>query len=241
MTRPVTTHHKQSLGCCWCSALALALTLASALAHPAGAQNLREIDREIARSGDQHLNPIGFYVGGMAGLTFVEDVSLIAIDGGTPAQDTDFDFEESLAGYGFFGFDFGPVRTELEVGGRLFEINRVREDGVTVPGADGDVGELSLMANLIFDIPVTDRFEFYAGGGAGGAFLFSDIDESGLDSVTDFVFAYQAVAGAQFEVAPRLYLNLGYRVHSFDDPNFDGVEYDAPLIQSVDFGIRYVF
>ncbi|WP_221435534.1 outer membrane protein [Algisphaera agarilytica] len=220
------------------------IALASlAICNPSSGQSLREIDESIATQDGSRLAATGFYIGGMGSFTVVEDSELVSTNGGTPASPAELEFEDGFGSFGFIGWDFGALRTELEVGARSTELDRVTLGGAPIAGANGDIFELSLMFNLIADIPITDGVELYVGGGVGGAYLWSDVFAPGLalgDS-EDYVFAYQAMGGVQFEVAPRLYLNAGYRIHSFDDPNFSGNQYDAPLIHSLDVGIRYVF
>ncbi len=203
-------------------------------------QSLREIDRTLAGQNAEDWSVTGFYVGGFLGLTSTEDTTLNSVNGSPPPDDYDFEFKDGLSQYIFFGWDTGNIRGETEIGGRIVEIDSVAINGSSVAG-QGEIAALSIMWNLIFDIPVTEKIEAYVGGGIGAGFLWSDIDVSGLTDSSDVVFAYQLMAGLSVEVAPRLYLLTGYRIHSFDDPNFDGNEYDAPLIHSIDFGLRYVF
>lgn len=204
-------------------------------------QNLREIDRELADQEGENWTPTGLYIGGFFALTETEDTDLISVDGTTPPDDIEFEFDNGYGNYEFIGWDYGNVRTELELGARLTDIDQVIENGTAISGASGELNEFSVMFNLIFDIPIVKKVEAYVGAGIGGAYLWSEIDVAGLSDSEDFVFAYQAMAGLSFEVLPRFYLMTGYRLHSFDDPDFDGYEYDAPLIHSIDFGLRYVF
>ena len=245
----------------------LVATCAVVLGFPfsTSAQSLGEIDRELAKrergervsernlynSSDNDLDldldtdtagsPTGLYIGGVFSFLTVEDTSINSIDGSPPPQATDLSLDANFGNYEFIGWDSGTVRTEVEVGARSYEIEEIRRDGIVTPGENGDVYELSLMFNVIFDIPIAPKVEAYAGGGVGTSFIWSELNNSSLGDSNDFVLSYQFMAGLQFEVAPRLYLNTGYRYHATDDPNFEGVEYDAPEVHGLDLGIRYVF
>ncbi len=85
------------------------------------------------------------------------------------------------------------------------------------------------MANVIVDIGAVDGFEFFVGGGAGVAKLeFSDVTlGSGAvlldDEGSDWLFAWQAMAGVRKPLSDRVDLHVRYRYVDVDDAELIGL------------------
>jgi opacity protein-like surface antigen len=83
----------------------------------------------------------------------------------------DVDFDTGWAIFGTLGYAFtNNLRAELEVGYRHNEIETLRQL-LPAPGAlspDGDLGEFTVMANLLYDIPLGERLTLSIGAGVGG-------------------------------------------------------------------------
>ncbi|TAJ95733.1 MAG: OmpA family protein [Reyranella sp.] len=92
------------------------------------------------------------------------------------------------------GYDFVGPRLELEVGyGQI-------PTSANIPGTaiNGKVGQLNVMANLLYDFMPTSVITPYIGAGAGVAFVDSN---SSLGSTQ---FAYQGIIGVAYNVDEQL-------------------------------------
>lgn len=98
---------------------------------------------------------------------------------------------------------------------------------------DVDVGRF--MGNVYLDLPILDWAYIYGGAGMGGALY----DVENVDS--DFVFAYQGMAGIGFLLSDNIKLEGGYRYFSSLDPTFLNTQVTAPNYHSVEAGIRFEF
>ncbi len=92
------------------------------------------------------------------------------------------------------GYDFVGPRLELEVGyGQI-------PTSANIPGTaiNGKVGQLNVMANLLYDFMPTSVITPYIGAGAGVAFVDSN---AALGSTQ---FAYQGILGVAYNVSDQL-------------------------------------
>jgi opacity protein-like surface antigen len=165
--------------------------------------------------------PRRWYVSGIVGGSFMTLTS-----GGentlAPAANTGAATGGAFTGGGALGLAIpagsGQWRTEVE--GR----QRARLAGQTdfvgdpflydVQAADG----WSVTANLWRDIAITERTDFYLGGGIGGGGYRLTVDDqvyaSGYDRVAEF--AWQAGGGLIWNASDRLAIDLGYRFFALD-------------------------
>ena len=92
------------------------------------------------------------------------------------------------------GYDFVGPRVELEVGYGQIPVS------ANIPGTaiNGKVGQLNVMANLLYDFMPTSVITPYIGAGAGIAFVDSN---SSLGSTQ---FAYQGMIGVAYNVNEQL-------------------------------------
>lgn len=92
--------------------------------------------------------------------------------------------------------------------------------------ASGEVTASSLMANVLYDIPVRlAGFTPYIGAGLGGARLNLEnvVTGTGLGTIddSDMVFAYQGIAGVSAPITNNLTVSLDYRyLSTFEDPTY---------------------
>lgn len=111
-------------------------------------------------------------------------------------------------------------------------------------GGDAWLNTYSLMANGYWDIDIAQNTELYLGGGIGAALERGKarVDVSGYGPIavngSDWVPAYQAMAGLAFHIADGTYLNVGYRYWTSGDPNFGGDDFKAPGVHSVEVELR---
>ena len=107
------------------------------------------------------------------------------------------------------GYDFVGPRVELEVGYGQIPTN------VNVPGSaiNGKVGQLNVMANVLYDFMPTSVITPYVGAGVGIAFVDSN---SSLGSTQ---FAYQAILGVAYNVDESLRLMIEGRYMGTTNPS----------------------
>jgi outer membrane protein OmpA-like peptidoglycan-associated protein len=107
------------------------------------------------------------------------------------------------------GYDFIGPRVELEVGyGQL-------PTSANIPGTaiNGKVGQLTAMANLLYDFMPASQFTPYIGAGAGIAFIDSN---SSLGSTQ---FAYQAMLGVAYNISDSLRFQVEGRYLGTTNPS----------------------
>lgn len=168
-----------------------------------------------------------------------------AIPAGTPlAWDTDFDNGLALSGQVGYQFDNG-FRLEVEGNFSRYDVNNhsgLQVGGANIDSADvavltrgpadpanptvgaviadgqGRVTNYGLFANVFYDIETGTAFKPYIGAGAGVQWLEADYRPSGVNvgSGTEAGIAYQLMAGASYEVAPKaeLFAQYAYRANA---------------------------
>ena len=107
------------------------------------------------------------------------------------------------------GYDFVGPRLELEVGyGQI-------PTSANIPGTaiNGKVGQLNVMANLLYDFMPTSVITPYIGAGAGVAFVDSN---SSLGSTQ---FAYQGMVGVAYNVNEQLRFTVEGRYVGTTNPS----------------------
>ena len=175
----------------------LAAVAAAALATPATAR-----DKSL-------------YVGVEGGLMLVEDTKLRYEYDGEGAFDIDeavtidhkYGFDIDLVG----GYDFGLIRTELELAYKRASIDEVFIDGNFFPGlavtepfdADGSVRVWSVMLNALLDF--------------GLPAIQDELDAQDSDTG----FAWQIIAGVRKAITPQLDLGLKYRMFTSSHRDFE--------------------
>jgi outer membrane protein OmpA-like peptidoglycan-associated protein len=179
-----------------------------------------------------------FYIGGAGGLNWARDSDL---EGG--GIDTEAEFDLGWLALGSLGYEFGHgLRSEIEFGYRANDLDKIGG-----AGASGDVTVWSGMLNLIYDFDVDWPVKPYIGGGLGAGKVKADgASPFGATSIddSDTGFAYQALAGVEWAMTDRLYLNAGYRYFAVPDVEFSAAngtnvesEYSA---HSFTIGLRFL-
>jgi opacity protein-like surface antigen len=206
--------------------------------------------------------PAGWYVSLFGGVSWLEDVKtdyeFIGYDGSYHADiETDTGF---IVG-GAVGTHFTEdLRLELEVAYSENDVDKIGYSNDDVHGnydAHGQFGILTIMANLWYDLPLSEELKPYIGGGAGVAIVDADVsydDSPGYDPIFDdspVVFAFQVGAGLRWQVLENVTLDVGYRLRGMDGPRFDSEttafqgtsDYDADwmwshnVIAGISFGL----
>ncbi len=169
-----------------------------------------------------------------SGMVFVaEDSTLEAknfmIAGGTEAElDVGLGFSVAVgkkAGNGWRG--------ELEYSYRKSDTGDLTLGAVNVPTLGGEADIHIIMANGVYDITNNSLFTPYLGADVGW-----EEEAEGAE------FAYQLLAGINYEVAPKADLILGYRYTGMTDLNYEaaGLKYTATVdTHNFELGFRHSF
>ena len=113
---------------------------------------------------------------------------------------------------GVIGYDFVGPRVELEGVYRNNQLN------VGVPGTaiNNQVGQLGIMANLLYDFMPGSVITPYIGAGAGVGFVDSNA------SLGSTVFAYQGIIGLGWNVDTNFRVNIDGRYYGTSNPTVNG-------------------
>jgi opacity protein-like surface antigen len=188
--------------------------------------------------------PAVWYVSLFGGASFLDDV------------ETDYEyngFHNTVDAKTDTGFIVGgaigthlmdDLRVELEVAyseNDADEFNFEDDGGYDI---EGSFGILTFMANLWYDVPLTDTMSPYIGGGAGLAVVDGDItyspggDGNTIYDSSEVAFAFQLGAGLRWNAFENITFDLGYRLRGVDGPTFGNTDfpnasnYDADMIIS---------
>lgn len=196
-----------------------------------------------------------FYAGVEAGGMFVNDikatasqpfdifiplaapaVSAAAVDG--PGGDHfDADLKTGFDGDLVFGYDFGHVRAELELGYRKAKFSEVHIDEDDFFGGDhdvkGSISSKSAMINVLADLPLGHGLNVTAGPGVGWGTikanpkvdLFNSGDYTNLQSHKATGWMVQGIVGLRKEVGPNLDVGVKYRLVRSSRSEFDSTIY----------------
>jgi len=116
---------------------------------------------------------------------------------------------------GVIGYDFVGPRVELE------GIYRNNTTNVGIPGTalNNQVGQLGIMANLMYDFMPASVITPYIGAGAGLGLVDSN------SSLGSTVFAYQGIVGLGWMVDTNFRVNLDGRYYGTSNPSINGAQW----------------
>ena len=116
---------------------------------------------------------------------------------------------------GVIGYDFVGPRVELEGVYRQNQLN------VGIPGTaiNNQVGQLGIMANLLYDFMPASVITPYIGVGAGLGLVDSN------SSLGSTVFAYQGIVGLGWIVDTNFRVNLDGRYYGTSNPSVNGAQW----------------
>ncbi len=132
------------------------------------------------------------------------------------------------------------IRSELALDYHYNDKGRTSIGGVVLQNDDFATTILAGMINLYFDIYKMDGWSPYIGGGVGMAHEFDDGDNS---------FAYQAMAGMNYDINHDSTISLGYKFFgttnfkaNYNDTNLGVVQQKADIRNHIiELGYRYKF
>jgi opacity protein-like surface antigen len=150
-------------------------------------------------------------------LQAAEQAAYLTLDGGVSLmQDVkiesaklgmDTGYRVDLAG----GYELNQwAAIELESG---FIYNEFKDSN-----GDAWLGMVPILANAVFRYENQTKFVPFVGAGAGGAF---SILQAPIDSDTDFVFAWQLMAGVDYKIGKNMCLGVKYKYFSTCDQSYD--------------------
>jgi outer membrane protein OmpA-like peptidoglycan-associated protein len=148
----------------------------------------------------------GFYVGAEGGLNWLLNTTILS----TPVAP-----QTGFAVGGVIGYDFVGPRVELEGVYR----NNQHNGGFTGRAIANQVGQLGVLANVLYDFAPGSVITPYVGAGAGIAFVDGD---SSLGSTQ---FAYQGIIGLGWNVDTNFRINLDGRYYGTTNPSVGGTSW----------------
>jgi len=91
-------------------------------------------------------------------------------------------------------------------------VNDLRLDtayfGTPSTSVSGNLWQIPVLANLIYNIPLNPGLNLYFGAGVGLTVSWLDLENSNSDAVA---FAYQGVAGLNYAITPNIELGIAYK------------------------------
>ena len=199
--------------------------------------------------------PNGVYMSIEGGATFLSDMSAkepVSNNGAsTTTYHPTFSFDTGWAVLATVGYEWQQWRFEGEAGYRHNKIDRIQFSHGPGTGGD-DVNQLTLMANMLYDIPLGDRFSASVGGGVGFDRVKFEWPGFGPNGWSDdeWRFAWQGIAGLNYAISPECELFVDYRYLDADGPNYStkppgvwtyALRFEDVETQTVSAGIRLHF
>ncbi len=201
----------------------------------------------------------GWYVGIEGGANAVQKDKFADLQPGDltdPLNHIQQTFDTGWAAFGSVGYAFYNWRIEGEFGYRQNGLDKTKTpatllDVASTTKTSGHLSEFTLMANVLYDIHLTDRFAITLGAGAGGAdsrLKLAALDD-GVAAEGEFIkdshysFAYQGLAGLNYYIGPRSTLFINYRYLDVTNPNFavagESAKFDDLRSHTVTLGLRF--
>ncbi len=200
----------------------------------------------------------GWYVGIEGGANWIQKNNFVDSQPGDVTDPVNHLTQSSSVGWaalGTLGYSFYNWRVELEGGYRHNSLDKTKTPGTigdpaSTVNTSGSLSEFTLMANVLYDIHLTDRFSVTLGAGAGGAdarLKLGAFEDTGTEG--EFVkdshmsFAYQGIAGLNYALGPRSTLFVNYRYLDVTNPNFsvpgESAKFDDLKNHTVTLGLRF--
>ena len=144
-----------------------------------------------------------FYVGGFGGYVIPKDLEVSG--SGVVRQDT------KMKDSWMIGAKFGYIIPTFKWIAGEVEYNYLAEQDIDTPGVSGHIKAHNFMANALARYP-EGRFHPYAGFGIGvSRGTFTAATTTGFIDESDTAFAWQILAGLNFEITPKWSADIGYR------------------------------
>lgn len=168
----------------------------------------------------------GWYISLEAGVNVLDDsdvdndtIDPTFLGGFAP---TSASFDTGWAGMLSMGHSWGDLRAEVELAYRSNDLDSFNVQGADF-GGGGVFEEFAVMGNLVYDWRLSDRWSLALGGGIGMDQIHYD-NESGWHTVpirdVEWVFAWQLIAGLNYEIDNQNTLFVNYRYFNAGDAEF---------------------
>lgn len=190
----------------------------------------------------------GLYFDLRGGLTYLSDSDLTS--SALPGVTVEAEFDNGYGIEGAVGYEHpSGFRGELALGYRNNDFDDLSFAGTSFNSLGANIGgqveALSVMANGYAAFDVGGGFKPFIGAGIGIAYLDAELDLSvpgfGVTaSDDDTVFAYQGIAGIEYEIltdSATIALGVRYSYFATTDPDFGGLEAEYGT-HNVMFGVR---
>jgi len=183
----------------------------------------------------------GWYVGLEGGADWVQEKDFVVhLPLGT-THHAQLSFKTGWALLASVGYAFDKHwRVEGEFGYRSNNLDKTALIGGPPTAAHGDLRELTVMANVLYDIPLAPKWDLSIGGGIGGddALLkFNTLSDN------TWKFAYQGIAGLNHAIGQRSQVFLDYRFLTDTKPVFSNsavsLDFNDLHKHTVTIGFRY--
>jgi OmpA-OmpF porin, OOP family len=205
---------------------------------------LASVALTILGAGNALADDGSWYIGAGVGANWADgDVSAPTA---APFSNFDLEFDTGWAIIGDVGYRWhdSGFRLAAEVGYRSNDVEEIVHGTHTHPAGD-ELGQFSLMVNMLFDFPIGDAAVLTLGGGLGGATAALDAGTTIVDD-GDFALAYQGIAGLAFSVSDDVELFGEYRYfanHKQDFESFGGFSSEEGDFDNhtATIGLRFFF
>ena len=179
----------------------------------------------------------GWYVGLEGGANWVQDFDVQFFRGPAGGVTTfsfsgTFEMDTGWAGLATIGYAFDRNwRAEIEGGYRQNQVDIFRAQLLLGPSTtspiNGDLTEWTVMANVIYDLMLGDRFGLSFGVGAGADHAKLEYRPQPPNSSINFNdgdwnFAYQGLVGVNYALTRRATLAVNYRYLRVLEPEWNG-------------------
>lgn len=190
----------------------------------------------------------GLYVGLEGGASFVQTMDGFEINNGFTTFFERIELDTGWAVLATVGYEWDNWRVEGEVGYRRNDMESIRFDTGFVSTDVDDLSQLTLMANLIYDIALMPNMSLSLGAGAGLDRLTFDwpgFGQPGGVEGDDWSLAYQGIVGLGYAFDPSCEAFVNYRYLSADQLDFtdrnNRQHFEDIGTHTVSAGVRYSF
>ena len=189
----------------------------------------------------------GLYVGIEGGASFIQTMDGVETFSGLTFFER-IDVDTGWAVLATVGYEWDNWRLEGELGYRNNDMERIRfHTGGTSADID-DLSQLTLMANLLYDITLHPNVTLSLGAGVGVDrlnFEWPGFGQPGGVEGDDWSFAYQGIVGLNYAFDASCEAFVNYRYLNADELDFvDGINhqhFEDIGTHTVSVGVRYSF
>ena len=156
----------------------------------------------------------GFYIGAEGGLNWLLNTNVTAVTttSGGALNTVQVTPQTGWMAGGVIGYDFVGPRVELE---GVYRQNTTNINAIGVGGFSSQIGQLGILANLLYDFMPASVITPYIGAGAGIGFV------DGSSSLSSTVFAYQGMVGLAWNADSNIRVSLDGRYYGTSNPTLN--------------------